>query len=257
MNLRLPMPLFLHKLLPLVVSPLGVVVLLLAVSIVGRRRWPGVLGLIVLLVCALPATERAVWAGLESGYPYRPVEAVPTTGAILVLSGMLDGTPTKDGVLSQWGEATDRFFAGLDLFRAGKGPVMIFTQGRLPWSAQALEGGVLARRAVSLGVPESQIMVTGEVANTEDEAIAVRDLMGLANIPDLTLVTSSFHMPRAVMIFERAGLSVVPYPTDFRTKAGLNWTDWVPSARAFGATSLGVREYIGRAYYWVRYRLVG
>jgi uncharacterized SAM-binding protein YcdF (DUF218 family) len=249
------MPLFLHKLLPLIVSPLGVVVLLLVVSIVCRRRVPGVLGLVVLLVCALPVTERAVWAGLESGYPYRPVEAVPTTGAVVVLSGMLDGTPTSDGTLSQWGEATDRFFAGLDLFRAGKAPVMIFTQGRLPWSGRALEGGMLARRAVSLGVPESQIMLTGEVANTEDEALAVSDLMGLADIRNLTLVTSSFHMPRAVMIFERAGLRVVPYPTDFRTKADLDWTDWVPSARAFGATSLGVREYIGRAYYWVRYQL--
>ena len=251
------MPLFLHKLLPLFVSPLGVVVLLLVFSIIGRRRWPGILGLIVLMLCALPATERAVWAGLESEYPYRPVEAAQTTGAIVVLSGMLDGTPTSDGTVSQWGEAADRFFAGLDLFRNGKAPVMIFTQGRLPWSGRPLEGGMLARRAISLGVPDSQIMLTGEVANTEDEAIAVRDLMDLADIREVTLVTSSFHMPRAVMIFEQAGVSVVPYPTDFRAKAEVNWTDWVPSARAFGATSLGVREYIGRVYYWVRYRLVG
>ena len=249
------MPLFLHKLLPLIVSPLGVVVLLLVVSVVCRRRVPGVLGLVVLLGFALPAAERAVWAGLESGYPYRPVEAVPTTGAIVVLSGMLDGTPTSDGTLSQWGEATDRFFAGLDLFRAGKAPVMIFTQGRLPWSGRALEGGMLARRAVSLGVPESQIMLTGEVANTEDEALAVSDLMGLADIRNLTLVTSGFHMPRAVMIFEHEGLQVTPYPTDFRAKASLDWTSWVPSADAFGETSNGLREYIGRAYYWAKYRL--
>jgi len=81
--------------------------------------------------------------------------------------------------------------------------------------------------------------------------------MGLADIRDVTLVTSSFHMPRAVMIFEQAGVRVVPYPTDFRTKADLDWTDWVPSANAFGGTSLGIREYIGRLYYWIRYRLVG
>ena len=116
---------------------------------------------------------------------------------------------------------------------------------------------MLARRAISLGVPDSQIMLTGEVANTEDEAIVVKDLMDLADIREVTLVTSSFHMPRAVMIFEQAGVSVVPYPTDFRAKAEVNWTDWVPSAHAFGATSLGVREYIGRVYYWVKYRLVG
>jgi len=170
---------------------------------------------------------------------------------------MLGGTKTSDGIVSQWGDATDRFFAGFDLFRASKAPVIIFTQGRLPWSDWPLEGGLLARRAISLGVPESQIMLTGEVANTNDEALAVRDLMGLADIRDVTLVTSSFHMPRAVMIFEQADITVIPYPTDFRTKAYLDWTDWVPSANAFGGTSLGIREYIGRLYYWIRYRLVG
>ena len=251
------MPIFLHKLLPLIVSPLGVVVLLLIVSMIRRRRCPAVLGLVILLGCSLPATEWAVWRGLESEYPYQPVEAAQTTDAIVVLSGMLGGTKTSDGIVSQWGDATDRFFAGFDLFRASKAPVIIFTQGRLPWSDWPLEGGLLARRAISLGVPESQIMLTGEVANTNDEALAVRDLMGLADIRDVTLVTSSFHMPRAVMIFEQAGVGVIPYPTDFRTKADLDWTDWVPSANAFGGTSLGIREYIGRLYYWIRYRLVG
>ena len=109
---------------------------------------------------------------------------------------------------------------------------------------------MLARRAVSRGVPESQIMLTGEVANTEDEALAVRDLMGLANISDLTLVTSSFHMPRAVMIFERAGLSVVPYPTDFRSSGGhADWVSLLPSATGLHKTSEAVREFIGRLYY--------
>jgi len=244
-----------HKLLPLIVSPLGVVVSLIIVSVVSRRRGPAVMALAVLWICALPVTERLVWRGLESDYPYQEVASVPATDAIIVLSGMLEGSQTDQGIVSQWGEATDRYFAGVDLFQAKKAPLMIFTQGGLPWSDLPLEGGLLARRAIAAGVPEAQILLTGLVHNTEDEAREVAALMELAGLQTATLVTSSFHMPRAVMIFEHEGVDVTPYPTDFRAKAGLDWTSWVPSADAFGKTSNGLREYIGRAYYWAKYQL--
>ena len=247
--------LVLHKLLPLIVSPLGLVVFLILVSLATRHRGPAVLALVVLWVCAFPATERLVWRGLESDHPYQEVESAQATDAIIVLSGMLEGSETDQGIVSQWGGATDRYFAGVDLFLAKKAPMMIFTQGGLPWSDLPLEGGLLARRAIAAGVPESQILLTGLVHNTEDEAREVSALMELAGLRTATLVTSAFHMPRAVMIFEHEGLQVTPYPTDFRTKAGLDWTSWIPSADAFGETSNGLREYIGRAYYWAKYRL--
>lgn len=246
--------LVLHKLLPLIVSPLGLVVFLILVSLTTRRRGPAVLALVVLWVCALPAAERLVWRGLESDHPYQEIADAPATDAIIVLSGMLEGSETDQGIVSQWGGATDRYFAGVDLFLAKKAPLMIFTQGGLPWSDLPLEGGLLARRAIATGVPESQILLTGLVHNTEDEAREVSTLMELAGLQTATLVTSSFHMPRAVMIFEREGVDVSPYPTDFRAKAGLDWTSWVPSADAFGATSNGLREYIGRVYYRVKYQ---
>ena len=247
--------LVLHKLLPLIVSPLGLVVCLILISLTTRRRGSAVLALVVLWVCALPATERFVWRGLESDYPYQEVAQAQATDAIIVLSGMLEGSETDQGIVSQWGGATDRYFAGVDLFLAKKAPLMIFTQGGLPWSDLPLEGGLLARRAMAAGVPESQILLTGLVHNTEDEAREVSALMELAGLTTATLVTSSFHMPRAMMIFEHEGLQVTPYPTDFRAKAGLGWTSWVPSADAFGETSNGLREYIGRVYYWAKYRL--
>ena len=247
--------LVLHKLLPLIVSPLGLVVFLILVSLTTRRRGPATLALVVLWVCALPATERLVWQSLESDHPYQEVESAQTTDAIIVLSGMLEGSETEQGIVSQWGGATDRYFAGVDLFLANKAPLMIFTQGGLPWSDLPLEGGLLARRAIAAGVPESQILLTGLVHNTEDEAREVSALMELAGLKTATLVTSAFHMPRALMIFEHEGLQVTPYPTDFRAKAGLGWTSWVPSAVAFGETSNGLREYIGRAYYWAKYQL--
>lgn len=246
--------LVLHKLLPLIASPLGVFVGLLLLAVILHRRWPAILGLAIVLLCALPATSTLIWRGLESDYPYRSLEALPETDAILVLSGMLGGIETDQGVVSQWGDAADRFFVGLDLLNAKKAPVLIFTRGKHPWSYLRPEGEVLAERAFLMGVPRSQILLTGLAGNTEDEAREVRVVAEIAGIKVITLVTSSFHMPRAVAIFERAGLDVVPYATDYKAGTSLSWVDWIPSGQALGSTSSGLREYLGRAYYWLKHQ---
>ena len=53
---------------------------------------------------------------------------------------------------------------------------------RLPWSGRLLEGGMLARRVISLEVPDNSMMRTCELANTEDEMSTVRELMSFSEI---------------------------------------------------------------------------
>ena len=243
--------LFLHKLLPLIVSPLGLVVFFLLISILVRRRGPAVVGLLVLLVSALPLTADRLWEALEADYPYRPIESVENANAVVVLSGMLGGIETDEGVVTQWGDA-DRFMAGVDLVKAGKAPLIIFTRGQWPWLNLPPEGEVLAKRALMMGVSSSQILLTGVVTNTADEADEVRSLMDLAGLETVILVTSSFHMPRAKMLFDRAGVASVPYPTDFKSSGGRSdWMSYIPSADGLNDTSKAVREMIGRLYYRV------
>ena len=243
------MTLVLHKLLPLFMSPLGLVVTLVLLSFVLRRRWPAGAGLAVLLVCALPLTGDRLWAELESDYPYRSIESVKEADAVVVLSGTLGGIETDDGVVSQWGDA-DRFMAGVDLLTAGKAPLIIFTRGQWPWSNLPPEGEILASRARMMGVQERQILLTGVVTNTAEEAAEVRGLVDLAGLDTIILVTSSFHMPRAKLLFDRAGIKSLPYPTDFRSGGGhSDWMSLVPSADGLKETSDAVREFIGRIYY--------
>lgn len=243
--------LFLHKLLPLIVSPLGLVVFFLLISVLVRRRGPAVVGLLVLLVSALPLTADRLWEALEADYPYRPIESVENANAVVVLSGLLGGIETDEGVVTQWGDA-DRFMAGVDLVKAGKAPLIIFTRGQWPWLNLPPEGEVLAKRALMMGVSSSQILLTGVVTNTADEADEVRSLMDLAGLETVILVTSSFHMPRAKMLFDRAGVASVPYPTDFKSSGGRSdWMSYIPSADGLNDTSKAVREMIGRLYYRV------
>ena len=245
--------LILHKLLPLLVSPLGVILGLWLLAWVWKRALFAWLGVAVLLLCALPATATWVWKTLESDYPYRPVASVPDADAVVVLSGMLGGFEHQGEAVPEWGASVDRLFAGVALYKAGKAPLVIFTRGHWPWLSLPPEGELLARQAIALGVPDSKILLTDLVTNTEDEAREVKNLMTFWGLKRVILVTSSFHMPRARMLFTRAGVETVPYAVDFQGQGALDWLSWVPSADGFAGTSSGVREWIGRLYYRVKF----
>ena len=250
--------LVLHKLLPLIVSPLGLVILLLVLSVVIRRRTPTILAVGILLIGSLPLTADRMWTALESDYPYQPIKSVENADAVVVLSGMLGGVETFDGVVSQWGGATDRFFVGIDLLSAGKAPLIIFTRAQWPWLNLPPEGEILAKRALTMGVNPSQILLTGTVTTTADEADEVKTLMEFAGMDRLILVTSANHMPRAKMLFDRAGINSIPYPTDFKSTGGhIDWMSFIPSASGLPKTSSGIRELIGRFYYRVKFYFSG
>jgi uncharacterized SAM-binding protein YcdF (DUF218 family) len=154
----------------------------------------------------------------------------------------------EGGYAWQWEEGADRFWAGVNLFQAGKAPHLVFTGGRQPWSpVKETEGQWLALQAKRIGVPADRILVSGEARNTAQEAKAVAALISKRNI---LLVTSAFHMPRAKKIFQDAGFQVAPFAVDFRVRPNpTRWSDFLPSAQALRKSSEAIREWIGRWYY--------
>jgi uncharacterized SAM-binding protein YcdF (DUF218 family) len=244
---------YLHKLLPLIVSPLGLLISLMLLALVLRRQWPVYWALVILLICSFPLTARSIWVGLESEYQYQPPTTVPQADAVLVLSGMLGGFETEDGYVTEWGDP-DRFFVGLQLVKLGKADRLIFTRGQMPWSDSPPEGELLKQKALEMGISPQQILLTSIVSNTAEEASAVKGLMAEYGLNKIILVTSSFHLPRAKLLFDRAGVETYPYPTDFKAASrDITWLHFIPSADAFRDTSSGIREYIGRLYYWLKY----
>ncbi len=123
----------------------------------------------------------------------------------------------------------------------------------------SLAAGVAAEAdAVALGVRRERILTTGPVRTTAEEAVAVatllRETLELGGeAPHVLLVTSAFHQPRAVALFERQGLRVTPYPVDLRVDAARIATlrDLLPSARALLDAETALREWLGQAVYRV------
>ena len=244
---------YFHKILPLLFSPLFLIISLIIFGLILSSKKISLTGLIILVILSMPIISGKLIAYLESDYELIKPSKVESADAVVVLSGMVKTIQTKNGLDYEWGEAADRIFAGIDLFKSNKAPVLILTGGKLPWSIGVPEGEYLRDVAIDLGVPKKDILITENVENTDQEAKAIKKILLLDN-PKVILVTSAFHMPRAQLVFEAAGINVIPFPVDFIIGAEkLTFMSFIPSAGSFSSTSFFVREMIGRTYYSLKY----
>jgi len=244
---------YLHKILPLIFSPLFFILSIIIFGIIIGSKKTSFVGVIILVICSMPIISSKMIAYLESNYELNQPSEIDTANAIVVLSGMVTTIKSKNGLNYEWGGAVDRFFTGINLFNLDKAPTLIFTGGKLPWSIGIPEGEFLREEAIKLGIPKKDILLTENVENTDQEAKAIKKLLSLDD-PKVILVTSAFHMPRAQLVFEAAGISVIPFPVDFLIGTGkITLMSFIPSASSFAETSFFVREMIGRTYYNLKY----
>ena len=222
---------YLHKILPFFLSPLGIILIFLIASFFFKRRFFVFLAFIVLIVSSNPIVGNYLMQKLE--HPYKPISinSINEADAIVVLSGMLHQVGDKNYNTYEFSDP-DRFFGGLDLINQNKANKIIFTAGQLPWTDNwKPEGIILKNKAISLGVPQAKILVTENVKNTYEESIAVTKL--IPNNSSIILVTSAFHMHRSKYLFEKQGFEVTPFPVDFKSSnAKISILSFLPSLGA-------------------------
>jgi uncharacterized SAM-binding protein YcdF (DUF218 family) len=243
--------LFLNKLLPVFVLPLGLVILLLVFALWRKKRWPVVAAILLLYVSSTPFVGNRLIGWLESQYPAVPITQVEPADAIVVLGGIF-GPQVAPGMLPNISESGERLEAGIVLAQAGKAPWLVFTGGRIPWEGrEKVEGEDSRAQAIVRGVPAAKIIITGEVGNTADEAHAVAGLMKERHWRRILLVTSGWHMPRSARLFQRAGVDCIFFPVDFRRDRSRRLTllDFLPKADALDETETTLREIYGNLFY--------
>lgn len=92
--------------------------------------------------------------------------------------------------------------------------------------------------------------------STYENAQFSAELLKGEGIKRIALVSNAIHLPRAAEAFERMGMVVYPAPTDIASDADPNstWSDYLlPSSGALSATTMGLHELFGRAWYRLRY----
>ena len=252
------MYIYLSKILPLLVVPLGIVIVTISAALFlawsGRRRASAglvVLALLVLWVSSMPITAGTLYSSLIRNYPAVPLQEIPAGDCIIVLGGAV-GPAVYPRVDIELNEAVDRVYKAAQLFRAGKGQVVIVAAGNQPWHAhQQPEAVAIQSLLVEWGVPQWAIALDGASRNTRENAINAREAMEQMSCEAPLLVTSAAHMQRSVAAFENVGVSVFPVSTDIRRVEGPGYTvfDFLPQADALVMTSDVMREWIGRKVY--------
>lgn len=247
------MTIYLHKILPVLVSPIFLIIAVLLLAVWWKRRRLVLLAVVCLWVASMPITGNILMAQLELGMVRKDVAKLPNVDAVVVLSGMLTTAHGVGGFETEWLDP-DRFFGGLEVYNAKKASKIVFTRGQLPWTQQSVpEGEYLKSVAIEQGVPEVSILLTEIVTNTAEEASATKALFTDKKAPSIILVTSAYHMPRAVQSFEVEGFEVTQYPVDFKTSHNAStFMSYLPNASALSKTSLFFREMLGRSYYQLK-----
>jgi uncharacterized SAM-binding protein YcdF (DUF218 family) len=214
----------------------------------GRR----VASAAVLILIALATTPIGLllMAPLENRFPPPPADMPPPHG-IIILGGAINDWVSRARGHTAFDEGERVVEAALLAKRYPEARI-VFTGGNgsltQPVSTEALE---VRKLLTALGIDPDRITLESQSRNTDENARFTAATVHPEPSQRWQLVTSAFHMPRAMGIFENAGFDVIAYPVAYRTLGpgnGLAY-DFDP-ARNLRAFEIATREWIGLVIYW-------
>lgn len=260
----IPMYIFLSKFLPLFVYPTGLIALLLILGLVFHRRAKlsklfFFCSLIILFLAGNRWFSCALARSLE--WQYLPSATSDTAEAMVVLGGGTESELSPRQAV-EVNSAGDRMIHAADLYHQGVAPLVVLSGGNIDWmdSTEKSPAADMRQIMLKLGVPEKVILLQTRSQNTYEDAAFSAELLKSKGIHRIILVTSAMHMPRAVVLFQKQGLEVIPSSTDFTiTEDG--WqrlfspnietilTNILPNSSSLGLTTSVMKEYIGLVTY--------
>ena len=129
---------------------------------------------------------------------------------------------------------------------------LLFSGGKVfETAAQEGEAQAARRFLIESGMDGRKIILEDKSVSTWENAAFTAKTLRAAGLPlKVALVTSAFHMPRALMSFRKNGIEAIPAPTDYlASRAPKRWTDWIPSPDSFMKVNLALHEYLGSVWY--------
>jgi uncharacterized SAM-binding protein YcdF (DUF218 family) len=187
------------------------------------------LGFMVLLITTTPLVR---WWGVELAGPWDD----PRGDTLIVLSG--NG---NDEVIG-YGTYLRCQYAVM-AWREGGFRKVIVSGG----PADHPQANAMRTFLVSQGIPDSVIISERRSTSTRENALFTKELLAPAD-GKLVLMTSDYHMGRAVRVFRKAGIDVLPRPIPDATKRGSSWPGRWPAFLDLCAETLKIGYYRARGW---------
>jgi uncharacterized SAM-binding protein YcdF (DUF218 family) len=226
-------------------------VLLLRTRFARAGWWVTMCGVVALAIIGLSPVGNVLIIPLEDRFPpWDASRGVPD--GIIVLGGAVTPDISAAHHDPALNEAAERITAVVELARRYPNARIVFSGGDgnlIPIGSEA-DAALLAFER--LGLPRERVLTEGKSRNTVENAVFSKRLVAPKAGERWLLVTSAYHMPRAIGVFRQAGFPVEAYPVDWRTVGPED------ALRPFGSFSEGirrtdtaVREWIGLTVYWL------
>lgn len=214
-------------------------------------------GGIALVICGLSPLGDALIRPLEDRFPRADLDRVERaiTG-IIVLGGAEDHRAIDSPQLAALNEAAERYTEAVVLAGRLPGARLVFSGGSGALLATGPPEAETARRLFeALGVAKDRITLEPQSRDTHENALFAARVLDPKPNERWLLVTSAWHMPRAMGCFRNAGFAVEAWPVDYRTPRRLNPTRLYNSIpEGLRRIDFVTREYVGLVIYYLTRR---
>jgi len=232
------------------------ILLVLGVALLWTRwrrlgRWLVSAAAVTGLFLAVVPVGSWMFSALEERFP--PLNELPVrVDGIVVAGGVVDPVMTKDRGQASINSAVERLFEMAKLAERYPRAKMVYSGGAGNLFHQDLkEAPLVVALLRQLGVDPGRVIFEDQSRNTAENAVFSRRLAKPKEGETWILVTSAFHMPRAVGSFRRAGWRVTPYPVDYHTLGEEDFPFRFNFAGGVGSLNNALHEYLGLLSYWL------
>ncbi|MBP6020228.1 MAG: YdcF family protein [Burkholderiaceae bacterium] len=204
------------------------------------------------LFWSLPASS--LWAGgrLEQLYPHSMPSDLPPAQAIVVLGGSTANSRANWFEPYDSATAVPRVDTAALLFKAHRAPLILVSGAALDGSIS--EAQMMANALTQQDIPKSAIILETRSFTTYENGLYTLQELKKRHITRVLLVTSALHMPRAMAVFRKQGVTAIPAPSSPQIVVpnDPDFSFWQPNIRALNASRSIVKEYVGLLVYWMR-----
>ena len=120
------------------------------------------------------------------------------------------------------------------------------TDSQNPNSGEAL---AVRNFFINRGVPKDNIIIEGNSRNTKEN---VKNIYNIVGDEHFFLVTSAYHMKRAMLEFEKLGANPIPAPIDFKSVGEYGILSYIPNSKNLRNSDLAMHEYFGIIFYNIK-----
>jgi len=246
---------FFSKILDVFLTPLMWATVLILVGVSGssrRRRAWAVSGVALLLGFSLEPVSNALLRALE--YPeVRTFRPDVTYDVVILLGGVVEDRAQASSGQRSFNDNNERLLETFDLLRKDKARFAIVSGGPVDSvRSKVVEAQALADQLVSWGVDPARVIVEDHAKNTYENALDSAAIVHARGFHSILVVTSAFHMKRALGCFRAVDLDVDTLPVDFRSYTNPYTGELIPRAKFLEESTIALREWFGRGIYRAR-----